>query len=275
MASVYDSDSRPPYMSSYAHEEAWGQTAITHQKTSFSSSRKKEYSLLTKCVAEFLGDLTFVYVGTMQAHLFPFADGILHAAFAHGLTIFILATAFGHISGGHFNPAVSWAVAGAGKMPIWHLPFYVVSQLFGGFCGAMLTASILTQTQLSACSAGATLVTDGTQWWQGLIAETVVTFFLVHTILITAADTDTVTLAPLAIGLTLSIDILSTGSITGASMNPARSLGPSIVGTIFATQHTSYYWTYHYIYWAGPLLGSTIALCVYKLFEAREDRIVP
>uniref|UniRef100_A0A1I7UN58 Aquaporin n=1 Tax=Caenorhabditis tropicalis TaxID=1561998 RepID=A0A1I7UN58_9PELO len=270
MASVYESDSRPPYMSSYAVEEAWGQTS-SRQKTSF-SSRKKEYSLLTKCVAEFIGDLTFVYVGTMQAHASP--DSILHAAFAHGFTIFILVTAFGHISGGHFNPAVSWAIAGAGKMPIWHLPFYVASQLLGGFCGALLTASILTQTQLSDCGAGATLLTEGSQWWQGLIAETIVTFFLVHTILISAVDTDTVTLAPLAIGLTLSIDILSTGSITGASMNPARSLGPSIVGSIFATQPASFYWNYHYIYWAGPLLGSTIALCIYKLFESREERIV-
>uniref|UniRef100_A0A8R1HZ80 Aquaporin n=1 Tax=Caenorhabditis japonica TaxID=281687 RepID=A0A8R1HZ80_CAEJA len=271
MVSPYESQSRPPYMSSYANEDAWGQ--IETAKTSF-ISRKKEYSLLTKCVAEFIGDLTFVYVGTMQAHLFVNADGILHAAFAHGITIFILATAFGHISGGHFNPAVSWAVAGAGKMPIWHLPFYVASQLLGGFCGALLTAAMLSQQQLIDCAAGATLLSNGSEWWQGLIGETVVTFFLVHTILITAVDTDTVTLAPLAIGLTLTIDILSTGSITGASMNPARSLGPSIVGSIFDSNHTSLYWDYHYIYWAGPLLGSTIALCVYKLFEAREDRFV-
>lgn len=109
-------------------------------------------------------------------------------------------------------------------MPIWHLPFYVASQLFGGFCGALLTAAILTKGQLTECEAGATLLSNESQWWQGLIAETVVTFFLVHTILITAADTDTVSmrtrndemylfqvsLAPLAIGLTLSIDILST-----------------------------------------------------------------
>ncbi|CAI2354629.1 unnamed protein product [Caenorhabditis sp. 36 PRJEB53466] len=272
MVSPYETDSsRPPYMSSYANEDAWGQ-GETH-KSSF-ITRKKDYSLLTKCIAEFLGDLTFVYVGTMQAHLFPNADGILHAAFAHGFTIFILVTAFGHISGGHFNPAVSWAIAGAGKMPIWHLPFYVLSQLLGGFCGALLTASVLSSSQLQSIAAGATLLSDGTQWWQGLIGETVVTFFLVHTILISAADTDTVTLAPLAIGLTLSIDILSTGSITGASMNPARSLGPSIVGSIFDSANGSSYWTYHYIYWAGPLLGSTIALCVYKLFESREERIV-
>lgn len=99
---------------------------------------------------------------------------------------------FPNYSGGHFNPAVSWAIAGAGKMPIFHLPFYVVSQLLGGICGAFLTAAVLSQEQLTSCEAGATLLSPGSQWWQGLIAETVVTFFLVHTILITAADTDTV-----------------------------------------------------------------------------------
>ncbi|CAI5451403.1 unnamed protein product [Caenorhabditis angaria] len=264
---VSPSESRPPYLSSYGDEDAWSPRLKREEFV----PAKREYSLFTKCLAEFLGDLTFVFVGVMQAA--AGGDGITHAALAHGFTIFILVTAFGHISGGHFNPAVSWAIAGAGKMPAIHLPFYVGAQLLGGTCGAFLAAAILSNAQLYVIGAGATLLSDGTQWWQGLISETVVTFFLVHTILISAADSDSVTLAPLAIGLTLSIDIFATGAITGASMNPARSLGPNIVASALLPSSLQV-WNYHYIYWAGPLLGSTIALCVYKLFEAREDRIV-
>ncbi|CAB3397718.1 unnamed protein product [Caenorhabditis bovis] len=276
MSSQYVSDSRPGYLTSVMTGDAW---SIGNEDSSKGLRRRyslvkeeKKYSLLAKCVAEFLGDLTFVFVGTMQSY--TIGDAITHAALAHGFTIFIIVTALGHISGGHFNPAVSWAVVGTGKLPIHHFPFYMFSQLLGGFCGALLTAAVLNKDQLKMVMAGATLLSDDNQWWQGLISETIVTFFLVHTILITAVDSDKVTLAPLAIGLTLSIDILSTGTITGASMNPARSLGPSIVGSIFLPEISSKFWTYQYIYWAGPFLGSTIALAIYKLFEAREDRFI-
>ncbi|VDN36482.1 unnamed protein product [Cylicostephanus goldi] len=160
--------------------------------------------------------------------------------------------------------AVTWAVAGAGKMPFWHVPFYWFSQLLGGFCGALYAALIMTKDQLNDTHAGATLLSPTNKWWEGLASESVVTFFLCHTVLLTAADTNTNLLAPLAIGLTLSIDILSTGAITGASMNPARSLGPNIVGQIFkTTKLPAHFWNYHYIYWAGPFIGATAAIVIY------------
>ncbi|VDO27345.1 unnamed protein product [Haemonchus placei] len=267
---------------------------------SFRSTEKK-YSLVTKMIAEFLGDFTFVFVGTMQAVVVTgsgnqsiVADNIVHAALAHGFTIFILVAALGHIrstaysqkdcsipctspfvtliarreysSGGHFNPAVTWAVAAAGKMPIYHVPFYWFAQLLGGFCGSLYSVLIMTQKQLDGSYAGATLLNPDNKWWEGMMSEAVVTYFLCHTILLTAADTNTNILAPLAIGLTLSIDILSTGSITGASMNPARSLGPNIVGQIFLDSNSipAHFWSYHYIYWAGPFMGATVAVVLYK-----------
>ncbi|KAK5973519.1 Aquaporin-8 [Trichostrongylus colubriformis] len=243
----------------------------------------KKYSLFTKMIAEFLGDFTFVFVGTMQAVVVTgsdnksiVADNILHAALAHGFTIFILVAALGHISGGHFNPAVTWAIAAAGKMPIYQVPFYWFAQLLGGFCGSLYSVLIMTQKQLDSSHAGATLLNPDNKWWEGMMSEAVVTYFLCHTILLVAAGTDTNILAPLAIGLTLSIDILSTGTITGASMNPARSLGPNIVGQIFLDSNSipAHFWNYHYIYWAGPFMGSTVAVVIYKLFEARQDRLL-
>lgn len=64
--------------------------------------------------------------------------GVINAAFAHGFTIFVLVTSLGHVSGGHFNPAVSWAVGVAGRMPIYEVPLYWIVQLFGGFIGSLL-----------------------------------------------------------------------------------------------------------------------------------------
>ncbi|VDM83563.1 unnamed protein product [Strongylus vulgaris] len=134
----------------------------------------------------------------------------------------------------------------------------------------------MTKQQLNSTYAGATLLNPENTWSEGLASEAVVTFFLCHTVLLTAADTDKNLLAPLAIGLTLSIDILSTGSITGASMNPARSLGPNIVGQIFLDSNVipPHFWNYHYIYWAGPFIGATIAALFYWLFESRQHRLL-
>ncbi|CAJ0590729.1 unnamed protein product [Cylicocyclus nassatus] len=249
------------------------------------TNKNRSFSIFTKMIAEFLGDFTFVFIGCMQTVVTVASDGesarevvdtILHATLAHGFAIFILVAALGHISGGHFNPAVTWSVAGAGKMPLWHVPFYWFAQLLGGFCGALYAALVMTKAQLYESHAGATLLSPSNKWWEGLASESVVTFFLCHTVLLTAVDTNKNLLAPLAIGLTLSIDILSTGAITGASMNPARSLGPNIVGQIFINETSLplHFWDYHYIYWAGPFIGATVATCIYWIFESRQVRLI-
>lgn len=87
---------------------------------------------------------------------------------------------------------------------------------------------------------------------------------LTQTVLNAAVDTDSNMLAPLAIGFTLTLDIFAAGSISGASMNPARSLGPSVAGSIFFDSQTSMLWDYQWVYWAGPLLGATISAGFYR-----------
>ncbi|CAI4223259.1 unnamed protein product [Auanema sp. JU1783] len=269
---------QPPYFTNEGLDfrSRWGAVPKSDSVSLASASpAPKNYTLLTKCIAEFIGDFTFVFVGTMQAFVTQgAADNILHAALAHGLTIFILVASLGHISGGHFNPVVSWAVAINRKMPYYHFPFYMMSQLLGGICGAFMTAAVMTKGEFQSSLGGATLLNEGNQWWQGFLSETVVSYFLVHTILLTAVDTDKNVLAPLAIGMTLTIDILATGKITGASMNPARSLGPNIVSSIFLDTKPADLWKHHYIYWAGPFLGSTIAALWFRLFESREERYI-
>ncbi|PIO70621.1 transporter, major intrinsic protein family protein, partial [Teladorsagia circumcincta] len=175
------------------------------------------YSVATRCVAELVAVMIFIFVGSCQA--VTNFDGVLHAAITHGVAIFILVSCFAHISetkssdcnqfsGGHVNPAVTVGIAAAGKIPPLEAVFYIISQLVGGVIGSLLTRSVLSGDQYVAIQGGATLCAPHTQWFQGLIAEILTTFFLVQTVLLTAVDSTTM-LAPLAIGFTVLMDIMA------------------------------------------------------------------
>jgi glycerol uptake facilitator-like aquaporin len=122
----------------------------------------------------------------------------------------------------------------------------------------------LQKSEFLSIGAGATLLDPNDLWHQGLIVEAMLTLILTQTVLNAAVDTDDNMLAPLAIGFTVALDIFSAGSVTGASMNPARSFGPSVAGSIFFSDNTSVLWDYQWIYWAGPLLGATISAAFYR-----------
>ncbi|KAI6170691.1 CBN-AQP-4 protein [Aphelenchoides bicaudatus] len=159
-------------------------------------------------------------------------------------------------------------------MSLFMVPAYWAAQLLGGFVGSLIARASLQKEEFAQIGAGATLLSPGELWHQGLIVETMLTLILTQTVLNAAVDTSDNMLAPLAIGLTVALDIFSAGSISGASMNPARSLGPSIAGSIFVEGNGSVFWTYHYIYWAGPLLGATISAGVYRLLFSRGSRLI-
>ncbi|CAD6199550.1 unnamed protein product [Caenorhabditis auriculariae] len=242
----------------------WETDRIETRRAASPAPPKKPYSLFAKCFAEFIGVLSFVFAGTMQANVYVArsTDGLTHAALNAGFALFVLGTVFGHISGAHFNPSVSWAVALTGKLPIAHLPLYIASQLLGGFCGAVLSATEIIKSQLVATGCGATILSSDHQWWEGLIAETIATFLLVNVVLMVAVDTDTILVAPLAIALMASVDVFAISNIVAEIFVAHDELPPG-------------FWGHHYIYWAGPFLGATIAVGVYRLFEAREVRLVP
>ena len=237
----------------------------------------RPYRLWNKCLAEFIGTCIFVYIGTMSGTVGA-ASGLVIAALAHGFTIFAMVATFGHISGGHFNPAVSLGITLSGKMSPIHLPFYVISQLLGGCVGAVLCRVCSTERLYSIGIGGATLMGPEFSWSEGFVTEIMLTAILVTVILLTAVDTSSNILAPLAIGLTLALDVCAGGAATGASMNPARSLGPNIMASAFTNfsltgspryTSSSQIWSYHWIYWAGPILGATLAACLYRLFFGR------
>ena len=203
---------------------------------------------MNKWIAEFIGAFTLVLAGTGAI-----ANGapLLGVAFAHGLAIMVMAYAFGNISGGHFNPAVTVTMAIGGKMDKKDCVPYLVAQCLGGIAAAALVTNWHGET------AGLTLPAEGITAGQTFLIEVVLTFLLV-TVILRATDPDkgAGNLAPLAIGMTITFDILAGGPLTGASMNPARSLGPAVIAGNF--DHIG-------IYVAATIGGGLLALVVSKV----------
>jgi MIP family channel proteins len=273
----------PTYGGAYvnSYKDPWQADPMTSLSEDLDA---RPFRLWHKCIAEFVGTLVFIYVGTMNG-INGAGSGLIGAALAHGFTIFAMVSSLGPISGGHFNPSVSLAITLAGKLNPMHLPFYVMSQLLGGFVGALLSRASSVGPSYNIGLGGATLIGYGITWEHGLVTEIMLTAILNHVILLTAVDTSTNVLAPLAIGLTLALDVCAGGAVTGASMNPARSLGPNIAAAWFVdfdyradrlqNDPTAMYltakslWSYHWIYYAGPIVGATLAAALYRLFLGR------
>jgi glycerol uptake facilitator-like aquaporin len=125
--------------------------------------------------------------------------------------------------------------------------------------------AVTTSAEYSSIMGGATILPKGEEWYQGFLVEIVLTAILAQTVLCCAVDTKDNALAPLAIGLTVALDIFGAGSISGASMNPARSFGPCVAAALFTgVKDKSIIWITHYIYWAGPLIGAAISAFLYR-----------
>src|ERR1700747_1825111 len=194
-----------------------------------------------KLLAEFIGTFAFVFIGAGGAAVVGKGvglPGITAVAFAHGLAIMAFAFAYGPVSGGHMNPAVTIGVLAAGAMRVGEAIGYIISQLIGGIAGALLLRAVLggTATGLGTpalahgLALGATTVTITPE--MGFVIEALLAFFLVTVVLSTAVAASAANLAPLAIGMTLTLNIIMGGALTGAPFNPARALGPMI-----ATDH--------------------------------------
>ncbi len=201
----------------------------------------------------FLGAGTVVVTGGIMGEALT-AARLIAIALAHGLAIALLVSATARISGGHINPAVTFAAWLTGKMPLARGAAYVVAQLAGGALGAFLLASVIPAAAQG--SLGAHGLGPGITAASGLLTEIVLTFALVFVVFATAIDPKGLGhLAPMAIGLTVLVDHLIGVPITGASMNPARSFGPAIVAGV---------WVNHWIYWVGPLVGGALAAFTYE-----------
>jgi len=203
--------------------------------------------------AEFIGTFFLVFAGAGAIVVDAATGAVTHVgvSLVFGLVITVLVYALGHVSGAHFNPAVTAGFWAAGEFPGRRVPGYVAAQL----AGATAASAVLRLVFGDVGQLGATVPSGGPV--ASLLLELFMTLLLMLVILGSAVDGRAVKgFAGLAIGGVVGLDALFGGPISGASMNPARSFGPALITGV---------WQDHWIYWVGPLLGSLLAVAAFRL----------
>ncbi|EDU46910.1 GlpF Glycerol uptake facilitator [Pyrenophora tritici-repentis] len=185
----------------------------------------------------------------------PNTSVLLYISLIFGFSLMVNVWIFFRVSGGLFNPTVSLGLYLINIIPLPRAIFLTISQLLAGIAAAAVVSAIL-PGPLNA----STTLQAGMTPAQGVFLEMFMTSFLVFTIFMLAAEKHKATfLAPIGIGLSLFVAELLGAFYTGGSLNPARSLGPAVVTRSFPS--------YHYVYWAGPVMGTLLAWAVYKLVK--------
>jgi MIP family channel proteins len=218
--------------------------------------------LWRRCVAEFIGTFTIVFapVAFLAAGKTFGGDGsLMGAAWVSGLAVLAMVYALGPISAAHFNPAVTLGFAVSGRFPWRCVAAYWTAEILGGVAAAGVAALLFGSGHgMHVPAAGVTL-------GRAVGLEAVLTFFLMLVIMAVATDKRVNGAVPgIAIGLTVVFDILIGGSVTGASMNPARSLGPALFAGGAAL---SSYW----IYVVGPAIGAVVAALAYEAMRGGRE----
>lgn len=213
-------------------------------------------------VAELIGTFALVFVGSAIG---LYDAGLLAVALAHGLTLAVFTYVFGHISGMHINPAVTFGLALNGTVKWGEAAVYWVAQFAGAVLAAFTLSSLVGLVNAQAFAGAQTtgVLTESFPYY-ALGVEALLTFFLVTTFLHTAVAGKAGPMAGWAIGTTLAIAILAGGPLTGGSLNPARTFGPAAVAG--AARDGMMY----LIYFVGPLLGAAVAVGVYRLLNTPE-----
>ena len=211
-------------------------------------------------LAEFLGTALFVFIGAGSVVANAVSNGgvtNLGVALAHGVGMAVLISSLMHVSGAHFNPAVSLGVFVAGKIDANTLGKYVVAQLVGGIVGAALVRLLFNAVAVRAVSAGTPHLSNTVSFIQAVGLEALLTFFLVSAVFGTAISSHAPKIGGFGIGLAIFVSALVAGGLTGAALNPARAFGPAIVA-----------WTFHAqaVYWVGPAIGGAAAGFLWKTF---------
>lgn len=211
-------------------------------------------------LAELIGTFALVFVGAGAAA--SGAGGLVGVALAHGLILAGMIYAFGHISGTHINPAVTLSLLATRRIAPEVAAGYVVAQLSGGLLAGIALRAIFP----TALSLGNTVLAADVSVLGGFLVEFLLTFLLVTVIYGGAVDNRSPKgFAGLGIGLTLAALIAMGGPLTGASLNPARTLGPAIAATEFSDL---------WLYFAAPVLGGVLAALLYENLLLSPDRPV-
>ncbi len=227
-----------------------------------------------KLAAEFLGTFWLVLGGCGSAVLaakFPEVGiGLVGVSLAFGLTVVTMAYAVGHISGGHFNPAVSFGAWAAGRIDIGTVAGYVAAQVIGGIVAAYVLSFIASGApgfDTVASGLAANGYGDHSPGHYSLAAafvtEVLLTFFFLMIILGSTSARAPAGFAPLAIGLSLTLIHLISIPVTNTSVNPARSLGPAIVVGGWALSQV-------WLFWVAPILGAIAAGYAHRVLESKD-----
>ena len=216
-------------------------------------------SMTRRYVAEFVGTFTIVFapVALSAAKHLPGGDGgLMAAAWVSGLAVLAMVYALGPISAAHFNPAVTLGFAVAGRFPWRYVLPYWLAEFAGGVGAAALAAFSF------GGGHGAHVPSVGLG--RAIVLETILTFFLMLVIIAVATDRRVSNAVPgIAIGLTVVLDVLVGGPVSGGSMNPARSLGPAL----FADGRAL---SCRWIYVVGPAVGAVLAARLYEALRGSE-----
>lgn len=229
-------------------------------------------SLFKRSVTELLGTFWLVLGGCGSAVLAassPLGIGVLGVALAFGLTVLTMAFAIGHISGCHLNPAVSVGLVVGGRFPARELPAYVIAQVLGGILAAALLYYIASGKEGFDVAAG--LASNGYgehspgkySMAAGFVTELVMTGMFVIIILGATDRRAPAGLAPIAIGLGLTLIHLISIPVTNTSVNPARSTGPALMVGGWAIAQL-------WMFWVAPLLGAVVGGTIYRWLGKEE-----
>lgn len=214
-----------------------------------------------KVLAELIGTFLFMTIGyaSVAAALAAGAPPLLVVPFSFGLGLLAAIFAVGHISGGHFNPAVTVAMVLDGRTSMTDAVGYIIAQVIGAIAAA---AVILVALSQDAVASGITAPGEGVTDIGALILEVVFTAGFLAVIL--ASTKRAPALAPLAIPLTLVAIHFATASLSGASVNPARSIGSALIGGDLGAL---------WIYLVGPIAGAVLGWAVWRVVDGGADAI--
>ncbi len=214
--------------------------------------------------AEFLGTFTLCFVGQgavcATRMMGVEGGGLVTIALAHGLALATMISALGAVSGGHFNPAVTFGFVVTRRITLPMAAGYWVAQFAGAVVASMLLTQVFANDVWQAVRLGVPALAPVLTPLGGVLLELVMTALLVTAVWGTAVDERHPPIGGFGIGLTVGMNILAFGPLTGGAMNTARAFGPALVTGV---------WNDHWVYWIGPFAGAAIASLIYDRWLLR------
>nr|ACB10575.1 aquaporin-8ab [Danio rerio] len=225
--------------------------------------QSKYERIFQPCIAELVGTTFFVFIGCVSVIENVEAAGRLQPALVHGLAVAVLVACMAEISGSHFNPPFTIAIWLCGGMQLTMVVPYLISQLIGGVLGAAMS-KVMTSDENYANATGAAfaVLKSDEQLGKVVFAEMAMTCLVTLVVLMGAVNGKSKSpMVPFMVGCTVIVNILAGGDVSGTCLNPARAFGPALMAN---------HWTYHWVYWVGPLGGGLVAAALMRLLLGDE-----